>query len=383
MNKFLEMGEPSLGSDIDVGLVETFCENLSSHMAKNNFSANDMVSKFEEKFKEIFDERNFSLVTNATTALELSLYIIKQECSYVNVVTQAIGFFGVHSMIISRGYPLSLCDTEKTNFEFDMDDLERILLQGANVIVITHMNGIPNNSEKISELVSAISFKMGRKIWIIDDLSRSLGANIKGKNLSFYSDFSIYSFQSKKHMTLLGEGGGIVCSNYKHENLIKSARGFGDKTSYGFNHKISFSQVLFGLHFLDKVVSQIEKRILIGKKRDLNFSEFPMFDFLYPFTTDTRCTYYLYTLRINDEFEQSLRDIIMEKLNLKGIGCCIANKPTYQTSSFIYSQLNNPMCPNAEYLSKRIFSISIHPSFTNHEEEYIYDCLTKVAHEYK
>ncbi|MGG7445979.1 DegT/DnrJ/EryC1/StrS family aminotransferase [Kosakonia oryzendophytica] len=381
MDKFLSMGEPFLGCDLDDHFIDSYTKQLSLVMKDGTFSANNLIQDFERKFMGIFDEDNFSLLNNATTALELALYLIKIESGYVSVITQAIGFFGVHSMIISRGYPLILCDVQKTSFDFELAELELKLLNGANVILVTHMNGIPSNMHAISDLAERVSAKTGEKIWIIDDLSRSLGSRIEGRNLSSFSDFSVFSFQAKKHLTLLGEGGGIVCKNNEHADAVKSARGFGDKKFFGFNHKISFSQVLFGLNLIDKIQDQIERRISIGKNRDNKVSGIELFDFLYPEGFDFTCTYYLYTLKINEDYPADLREKVIELLNAKGIGNCIANLPVYKTSTFINEKLYHPVCPNADTLGDRILSISLHPSFTDVEENYIINSLSEIAYE--
>lgn len=383
MNEFMYFGEPNIGCNIDDEFVDRYVHQLSSIMKSKSFSANSLVEKFEKKFSFTFNEENFSLITNATTALELALYVVKLESGFAHVVTQAIGFFGVHSMVLSRGYSLTLCDVQKTSFDFDYSELEEKLLNGANVILVTHMNGIPVNMKSVTDIAKKVFHITKRKIWIIDDLSRSLGAKIDSCNISKFSDFSVFSFQSKKHMTLLGEGGGVVCKDSAHVDFIKAARGFGNKKTYGFNHKISFSQVLFGLNALDIVQEQIDKRISMGLSRDKAIAKIGFFDFLYPDTIDFKCTYYLYTLKINEKYPAEVRDHIINILKSKGIGCSIANFPVYKTSGFLNSHLNFPICKNADNLGQRIFSVSMHPSFSDKDEEYIINSLCEIANAYK
>lgn len=382
MVNYLKFGEPSIGCIADDRLIEDFLSDMKNYLKKGSFSANDLIKEFESEFCKEFSEERLILLNNATTALELVLYLINSISNKVNIVSQAVGFFGVHSMIISRGYNLNLSDTEACNFNFDLNELEKNLNNGANVILITHMNGIPANSHQVKYLADKVSKAKGYKIWIIDDLSRSLGAQIEGNNLSHYSDFSIYSFQAKKHITLLGEGGAIVSKDDKYHQLLRTAVGFGNKVSFGFNHKISFSQVLFGLLALKNTISEIDQRILLGKNRDLIINQLPFFSTIYPTGYEYRNTYYLYTIMINEKFQSSSRSDILKRLNSKGIGTCIANIPVYQTSSFINNKLNYPYCVNAEELGKRIFSVSLHPSFTPIEEKFILNELKDISNEY-
>ena len=244
------------------------------------------------------------------------------------------------------------------------------------------MNGIPCNIKKINELASKYTRLTGNYIWIVSDTCRSLGAKLDNHNLSFFSDFSIYSFQAKKHLTFLGEGGGIVVKDPLFLNRLKMARQFGDKVSYGFNYKISLSQVLFGLVALEHVSNQIQKRINLGANRDLVIKSYPVLTNLYPTQVEYRCTYYLYTICVLDKEEVGLRDLIIHSLSNKNIGCCIANKPTYEVSPFISQKINTKNFPNAEYLSRNILSISLHPSFTEHDEDYILSSLAEVLKEY-
>ncbi|WP_312982198.1 DegT/DnrJ/EryC1/StrS family aminotransferase [Atlantibacter sp.] len=382
MNSFISYGEPSIGCIINEELIDKFIFHIQKHLRSGVLTANDLISTFELEFQKCFDESNFCVCNNATTGIELVLYLIKKIAGFINVTTQAIGFFGVYSMIISRGYSFSLCDTELNSFNFNLDDLKEQLESGVNVIIITHMNGIPADSKKIKEIADDYSRMKGYKIWIVDDLSRCLGSRIENHNISFWSDFSIYSFQSKKHLTLLGEGGGIVSNEFSHHQMIRNAINFGNKKFFGFNHKISFSQVLFGNLLLNDINWQINKRINLGKNRDNYLKDKSLFSFVYPTTYNHLCSYYLYTLKVNDEYPSYLRDEICYKLKKYSIGTCIANLPVYKTSSYIKENIKNIHFPNAESLANRIFSVSLHPSYDVHDENYILQNLFDISDYY-
>ena len=91
--------------------------------------------------------------------------------------------------------------------EYDVDDLARKITPNTKAIVVTHMNGISCDMKQIRELIK------GTNIKIIEDAARSLGSMYLDSAVGNNSWACVYSFQYKKMITTLGEGGMIVTND--------------------------------------------------------------------------------------------------------------------------------------------------------------------------
>ena len=83
-------------------------------------------------------------------------------------------------------------------------------------------------------------------------------------------------------------------------------------------------------------------------------------------------TFYLYTLLVPPEWAGAKRDRLMAVLeNDYGVGCVVANPPTYSGHAYLREQTAGQVLPRSEELGGRIFCVALHPLMSEELNEYI------------
>ncbi len=90
-------------------------------------------------------------------------------------------------------------------------------------------------------------------------------------------------------------------------------------------------------------------------------------------------SYYQYSVLINLSNYKCSRDEFLEALKAENIGCAV-HYPVPLTKQPAFTEiLKVNRCPVAEDVSKKIFSIPVHPQVSNHDVEKILEAMEKVS----
>jgi len=172
------------------------------------FKINNPPGILEDDFKDYLGVPYAAVTYSGTAALYLILECIKEVSPKRSIIIPAFVCPLVPLAITRAGFKVKVCDTQRDNFGFDLEKLERICLDDEDIlaIVAVHLAGIPIDIDSVKQ----ISGK--KQIFIIEDCAQSLGAEYKGKKVGTLGDFAFFSLCRGKGLTIY-EGGLIVTSN--------------------------------------------------------------------------------------------------------------------------------------------------------------------------
>ena len=355
-------GEPEIGSIISFGDYLSVLKEIRKFHCPN-YDHHEIIKSFESEFSKRVGARYALYVNSCATGIDMVLKYLSLKASD-EVLCCAINFHGTHLSIINSGAKLVLVEANQ-DLNIDISDLKNKLSSNTKAIVVTHMNGLSCGMRAIRDLVK------GTDIKIVEDAARALGGKYHNEEVGKDSWACIYSFQYKKIMTTLGEGGMIVTNDQSLYSALNNYRSFGMGNGWGSNYKMTSVQAAMGLSQLKRLDTLIMKRRKIARSRTKYIRE-KLHDFVYP--TDDNVfynAYYLYTILVPEGWSKSLRDKLILSLSKKGINCVIANPPTYLKNSFIATNCDISNLPKSERIGERIICLPIHPAMTNKEKKYI------------
>jgi dTDP-4-amino-4,6-dideoxygalactose transaminase len=107
------------------------------------------------------------------------------------------------------------CDIKEDNLTVDPIEVEGKITKRTKAIIIPHLWGNYGEVNEIKKIIRRYS----KKIFIIEDVSHSLGGVIGDKKLGALGDVGIFSLQDRKVLSA-GEGGLLVTDDY---NVYKRA----------------------------------------------------------------------------------------------------------------------------------------------------------------
>lgn len=375
--ELISYGEPPLGSIYDQKEVEIVNKVLLESMVPNiGFYAERETSEFESEFSKLCNTKYAIAFNGAGGALDLLIRSLNIN-EYDEIVSCSLNFPGTHLAVIGNGAKLVLCEPDPATLNLDPKDLEKHLTKKTKAVLVTYLNGLAADMDSIKRVVENSRLFGNEKPKIIVDAARALGTTFKGGHVGKEAWVTLFSFQSKKVITTLGEGGMIVTDDEAMNNNLRQFRSFGKNENWGSNYKMTKIQAAVGSTQLQKLNNLISLRRNLAGERNIAFSKLQ--DVSIQEDTDfSKNSYYLYTLILPENFLGTKRDQLMKLLKSDyGIGTVVGNPPTYKLNNLIKDHTRDQILPIAESLGERIICVCIHPSITKETNQYIINSFIK------
>jgi len=270
--------------------------------------------------------------------------------------------------IIRSGAKLVLCEPDPMTLNIDSYDVKKRLSKKTKAIVVTHMNGLAAETDLLKEIVNSYKYFKEEKPKIICDAARACGTTYKGHHVGKGVWATIFSFDTKKTITTLGRGGMVVTDDRELSDKLQNL---------GSNYKITKIQAAVGRVQLKKLKRMVNLRRARAEERHWAFSSFPQI-YIQKDSVNSRNSYYLYTMILPENSHGLKRDKLKNALQDNyGIGCVVANPPTYKSNKLIKAHTKGQRLPLSDNLGNRILCPCIHPAITKETNKYIINAFIK------
>lgn len=299
----------------------------------------------------------FKLVSNGTIAIQIA---IKALGLNGEIITTPFTWIATRSAIEWQGCKPVFCDIDPETFNLDPAELRKCITDRTKAILPVHVFGNPCAVDEIQNIADEFG------IPVIYDAAHALGTTFQGESVFKWGDVSAVSLHATKIFNT-GEGGALYAEDPKVLDQIEEIRFFGfDRNkalrSGGFNGKMTELQAALGvcsLKFYDDILGNRRERYLeyvdqlsddkniTLQKVDMNGCNFSYFPVVLP-------------------SERATEDL-MADLMKKGI---TTRRYFYPSLELMDDNILNPVCRNAESISKRIICL---PLYYGLESQDIYD----------
>ena len=280
-----------------------------------------LVDKFELKFKKKFNPSlDCVAVGSGTDALHLS-YLLSGLKKNDEVICPVFTCTATNIPLLYIGAKIKFVDVDPSTLNINIDHLKKIVTKKTKAIVFVNYGGVPCDLNELNKIKKKYNLKL------IQDAAQSLGSKYNGKDISYFSDFTIYSFQAIKHITS-GDGGLLAFKkNKKILSLAQKIRWFGidrikkqggtwenDIKEIGYKYQMTdlgACLLLDSLKNFDLILNHRRKIFNIYKKKLSNLKNISVVDTLNKNLTNS---YWLCTL-ISDKrvyLQKKLREFNIE-----------------------------------------------------------------------
>jgi dTDP-4-amino-4,6-dideoxygalactose transaminase len=290
--------------------------------------------EFEKEFAKSTNSKYAIGVTNATSALQLSLI-----CSGIKkgdeVIIPNLTFVATASSVILAGATPVLADVDDDTLNISIDSIQKNITKKTKAIIPVHLAGMPCNMKKIIEIGKKNNLK------IIEDCAHAIGAKIGGKHVGTFGNAGCFSFYPTKNITTI-EGGMIITNCKQLADKIRLKRNHGitrtlenrytkgrpweyDVEEPGYNFRLDEIRSALGKNQIKKIKEFNRKREKSFDYYNSKLSKIP--GIIVPKKSKNyTSSYHLYIIRILDSFGMN-RDELFEKLLAKGIQTSVHYKP--------------------------------------------------------
>ena len=342
------------------------------------------LREFEKKFAKFTNAKYAIGVSNATSALQLSLKAIGVGPGD-EVIIPNMTFVATASSVLLTGATPRLVDVDLEDMNISIESIKKNITNKTKAIIPVHFAG---KACKIQE-IKKISQK--NKISIIEDCAHAIGAKVNNKSVGTFGDAGCFSFYPTKNITTI-EGGMIITNNKKLAQYVESARNHGisknltnryssgkpwdyDIKFPGYNFRLDEIRSTLGISQLSQIKKFNLNRINAYKYYNKEFGKIKGIKTpSYP-KKDNVC--HLYILKIEKEFGVS-RDELFKMLLKNGIRTSVHYKPLNKFSVFkLKAKIKNSL-KNSEELFNKIISIPFFPDITKKEQNYVIKNIQKI-----
>jgi dTDP-4-amino-4,6-dideoxygalactose transaminase len=154
------------------------------------------------------------LTDSGTTALRLALHGA-HHFHQGPVALPAFSCFDVATAVVGADVPAVFYDLDPATLGPDLDSLREALKEGASVVVVVHLYGIPVEMTAVRRLAAEFG------VLIIEDAAQGFGAEYDGRPLGSIGSIGILSFGRGKGLSA-GSGGCLVATGNRGAKLISA-----------------------------------------------------------------------------------------------------------------------------------------------------------------
>jgi len=205
------------------------------------------------------------------------------------------------------------------------------------------------------------------------------------KKVGTFGDCGVFAFYPNKQITT-GEGGIIVTDDENIYKLCKSMRNQGRSENggwlqherLGYNYRISDINCALGIAQLERINEILAKRERVAKLYNERLNE--MEELIIPqFEENKKISWFVYVVRLTNKYSKEDRDLILNKLKEKGIGCSnyfspIHLQPFYR-KMFGYKREDFPV---TEIVSERTIALPFYNNLKEEQIDYVCENLKKI-----
>jgi perosamine synthetase len=187
-----------------------------------------------------------------------------------------------------------------------------------------------------------------------------------------------------------GEGGIVTTDNEKIDAMAKSMRNQGRDEGMGwlahnrlgYNYRLSDINCALGIVQLSRINELLEKRQNVADMYNTALSGIKEI-ILPPGSTDEiKRSWFVYVVRLTQDFSQEQRNETIMKLRARGIGCNVYFPPIhlqpFYVEKFGYKEGDFPV---TESVSSRTIAIPFYNKLSKDEVKYVSDNLAEIIKE--
>ena len=336
------------------------------------------VKELEQKLAKFVGVKHCVGVSSGTDALLIALMALGIKRGD-EVITTPFSFFATAETIMLLGAIPVFIDIDSDTYNLNHYNLKSVITKKTKAIMPVSLYGQPANFLEINKIAKMYN------IPVIEDGAQSFGAKHHNKRSCGLSTIGTTSFFPSKPLGCYGDGGACFTDNNELAQKMRILSIHGQEKRYshirlGINGRLDTIQAAILLAKMEVFEKEISERQKIADRYSLEFQK-AGFKFTPKISEFNTSVFAQYTIQTDN------RDLIREKLKNNNIPTSIHypslitnqralnNKNSLTSKIFrkIFNKkiyLKKPL-NNAEYISKKVLSLPMHPLLKQSDQNII------------
>jgi len=355
---------------------------IETALKSNLLTDGPILRKFENEFCKFTGSKYAIGVSNATSALHLSLKSLgigKGD----EVIIPNITFVATANAVLYVDATPVLVDVNDHDINISIKSIEKSITKKTKAIIPVHFAG------KSCDMISIQKIAKKNNLEIIEDCAHALGTKFNKTHVGNFGKTGCFSFYPTKNLTTF-EGGMVITNSKKIASKIRSMRNHGinkslkerfstgypwdfDVSELGYNFRLDEIRSSLGLNQLKRLHKMNKLRQDASryyKKQLKSINGIKLLDD--PNHRNNSC--HLFVIKILKNFIMD-RNLLFKYLLKNGIRTSVHYKPLnkfsfYKSKSKIYSSLEV-----SEQLYSKILSLPLFPQITKRELDLVINTI--------
>jgi dTDP-4-amino-4,6-dideoxygalactose transaminase len=353
---------------------EKTIRDISEVLQSGHIIQGPKTAQFEEEFRKRIGAKYAYAVNSGTAALHTAYASILKPGD--EVIVPGFTFIATASTVIfARGKPV-FADIDGETLTIDPEDVKEKISSKTKAVAPVHLFGNAADMKALSEIADEYD------LYLVNDAAQAHGTKVNEKDVGVYDDLNCYSFYPSKTLTT-SEGGMVTTNSKKLYEKGLLFRNHGQQTRYlsvtlGLNYRLTDIAAAIGLNQLKLYDEFLAKRkrnakaLAEGLRRNRGLKPQKP-------GKGVDHSYSYYTVIMDLEQYKCTRDEFVNALKAENIGCIIYYPIPLSKQPALKRYGRRVKCPVADDLSKKVFSIPVHPNLSNEDLEKIVEALEKVS----
>ena len=348
-------------------ITEAEIDAVATVLRSRQLSLGPKLVEFEQAFAAYCRTKHAVACSSGTAGLHLLIRAMGIGPGD-EVVTTPFSFVASANCVMLEGARPVFVDIDPSTWNIRPDMIEAAVTPRTRAILPVDVFGQPAEMDPIREVARR------RGLRVIEDSCEALGSRYRGRPAGSLGDAGAFGFYPNKQITT-GEGGMIVTDDAELAGLCRSLRNQGRDTSggwlthqrLGYNYRLSDINCALGLVQLRRIDEMIAVRKRIEALYRERLADEPRIA-LQRVHPDVEMSWFVFVVRLADEYGQADRDRILTTLAERGIGCSnyfapIHLQPFY-VERFGYKPGDFPVC---EAVAARSVALPFHHELTEED----------------
>ncbi len=286
-----------------------------------HLSLGPKLDEFERLAAEYAGTTHAVAVNSGTSGLHLCVRALGIRRGD-EVITTPFSFIASSNVLLYEGAKPVFVDVDPHTLNIDPSKIEDAVTPKTRAIMVVHVFGRPSPMREILEIAGR------HQLRVIEDACEAIGAKYGGRRVGSIGDAGVFAFYPNKQITT-GEGGVIVTSSQsvaKQAKMLRNqgrdpAAGWLEHVELGYNYRLSDINCALGIEQLKRIESILRARESVARGYERRLRGNPNLILPEIDCRDGRISWFVYVVRLSDDFTRAQRDWIVSEVRKAGIGC--------------------------------------------------------------
>jgi len=291
------------------------------------------------------------------------------------VVTTPFSFVATTNCLLFEGARPVFVDIDPDSYNMDPAAVEAAVTPRTKAILPVEVFGNMAHFDEYERIAER------HGLMLLEDCCEALGGRLGDRPAGSFGQCGVFAYYPNKQITT-GEGGMIVTDSAEVRDLCASMRNQGRDTTewlsharLGYNYRLSDIASALGVSQMDRLDDILRKRRDVAARYHQALGGLDAVH-LPPMSEPEQASWFVYVIRLADDFSQEQRDAVIARLKDDSVGCAPYFVPIHLQPYVVDTLGTRPgQFPRTEHVAARTLALPFFAGLTEAQAARVAEAL--------